>query len=74
MPLYSARPPQTPPSIFSVPLRRSCGRTVGWSADGLENGADVMSESLLAAGPAPIGEDPDPSLVPASVVRGRARR
>ena len=26
MPLYSARPPQTPPSIFSVPLRRSCGR------------------------------------------------
>src|ERR671929_220947 len=33
MPLYSARPPQTPPSQRSVPLRRSSRRTggrVGW--------------------------------------------
>ena len=26
MPLYSARPPQTPPAIRSVPLRSSSGR------------------------------------------------
>src|SRR3954462_8903321 len=29
MPLYSARPPLTPPRILSVRLRRSCGRTGG---------------------------------------------
>src|SRR4051812_18213257 len=63
IPLYSARPPQTPPSIFSVPLRRSCGRTGGWSAGGPENGADVMPEACSPRRPAPIGEDPDPTLV-----------
>src|SRR3954447_19648960 len=66
IPLYSARPPQTPPSIFSVPLRRSCGRTVGWSGEGVENGADVMPEACSAPGAALTREVPDPSLVPGS--------
>src|SRR4051794_36000864 len=34
MPLYSARPPLTPPSTLSVRLRRSCGRAGGAGGGG----------------------------------------
>src|SRR3954467_9065366 len=34
MPLYSARPPQTPPSILSLRLRYSCWRGAGRSGGG----------------------------------------
>src|SRR3954471_13191013 len=34
MPVYSARPPLTPPSTLSVRLRRSCGRAGGAGGGG----------------------------------------
>src|SRR3954465_2001456 len=66
MPLYSARPPQTPPSILSLRLRYSCWRGAGRSGGGgggggcqaggstgdAGGGADVMDSSLPSAGPA----------------------
>src|SRR5688500_14493 len=57
-PLYSARPPATPPIILSVRLRRSCGRyggsggggggcqAGGSGVGGAGGGADVMAMSL----------------------------
>src|SRR5690349_18390106 len=67
MPLYSARPPQTPPSIVSEPLRRSWGRGRGpgvCSVDGEGDGvAEVMRQACPAAPSVDIGEAPDPSLV-----------
>jgi hypothetical protein len=60
MPVCSARPPETPPSMRSVPLRRSGGRA-GWGcaaggrSDGAEKGADVMPRSLSAGDPADHG-------------------
>src|SRR5918999_1401689 len=74
MPLYSAKPPLTPPSILSVPLRRSGGRAgepgsgggcsqVGGSTDGgTGGGADVMGEACRARALRTIGEHPEPSL------------
>src|SRR3954451_13526021 len=66
MPLYSARPPQTPPSILPLRLRYSCWRGAGRSGGGgggggcqaggstgdAGGGADVMDSSLPSAGPA----------------------
>src|SRR4051812_6134261 len=67
MPLYSARPPQTPPSIESVPLRRSWGRGRGpgvGSVVGGGNGvAEVMRQACSVAPSRDIREGPDPSLV-----------
>ena len=59
MPLYSASPPQTPPAIRSVPLRRNAGRAGGV----LGSGVEVMARGCRAAGPGTIGEHPDPSPV-----------
>src|SRR4051794_24991449 len=47
IPVCAASPPQTPPSIFSVPLRRSWGRTAGWSMYG--DAFVVMPASLPTA-------------------------
>src|SRR4051812_38665277 len=74
IPLYWARPPQTPPSILSELLRRSCARTGGpdgggggsqaGSTDGASGGgADVMPEASPSGGPLTIGERPHPTLV-----------
>src|SRR3954447_14105402 len=64
MPLYSARPPLTPPRILSVRLRRSWGRAGGpggggggaqaggsraGGGGGVGGGADVMARSLPTA-------------------------
>src|SRR4051812_20355453 len=75
MPLYSASPPQTPPTILSVRLRRS-GRPGGGasagdgpSGDGSMSGgaggsALVMAQSLLIGATAHIREAPHPTLAP----------
>src|SRR5688572_1456632 len=75
MPVYSAKPPETPPIMRSVPLRLSWGRAGapaggGWDPDGGTSdggaggsGADVMPRACRAAAAVPIGEDPDPPLV-----------
>src|SRR5688500_4808042 len=67
MPLYSAKPPQTPPAIESVRLLCSWGRTggVGCSEDGGRGcGAEVMAEACRATPSLSIGEHPEPTLVP----------
>ena len=70
MPVCSARPAETPPSMRSVPLRRSgdrpaCGCSAGGRAadEGAENGAVVMTRSLSRADLHTIGKHPDPTLV-----------
>src|SRR4051794_14921198 len=67
MPVYSASPPLTPPSIVSVPLRRSWGRGRGpgdCSVDGGGKGvAEVMRQACSPRPRPTIGEAPDPSLV-----------
>src|ERR671938_411543 len=67
VPLYSARPPQTPPSQRSVPLRRSSRRTggrVGWFGIAL-----VMGRAWPRPGGAGTGERPDrPPVVGIGVI------
>src|SRR4051812_21171313 len=67
MPLYSASPPQTPPSIDSVPLRRSWGRDGGAGGCSVEGGgsgvAEVMRQACSTRPRRTIGEAPDPSLI-----------
>src|SRR3954447_4214627 len=82
IPLYSARPPATPPTSLSVLLRRSCARPGGvaggsqaGSADGgAGGGADVMPQASVPGGSLTIGERPHPTLVrqrsPTRVITG----
>ncbi len=60
MRLYSASPPQTPPSIRSVPLRRSSGRGGAGTW-----GVVVMARAWRRPDAANTGERPDRCLVPA---------
>src|SRR3954449_3295654 len=77
-PVYSARPPATPPITLSVRLRRSCGRGAGpvggggghqpgggSAAGGGGDGgsAEVMAPACRAGRRRGIGEPPEPTLI-----------
>src|SRR3954468_11728218 len=51
-PLYSARPPLTPPRILSVRLRRSCGRAggIGGGGGGCQAGGSIGGGSIGGGG------------------------
>src|SRR4051794_25741358 len=57
-----ARPPATPPIIFSVPLRVRPGRGVD-GVEGPGTGSEVMPPRCPRLPASPIGESPEPTLV-----------